>query len=75
MWQEHEQASQRQRDCVKRPGEALSRVARSVRGHSTVTQRPLASLSYTHAVVKVKGNAVPGPLKIAGEHSQAPHNA
>ena len=25
------------------------------------------------AVVKVRGNAVPGPLKIAGERSRAPH--
>ena len=26
------------------------------------------------AVVKVRGNAVPGPLKIAVERSQAPHS-
>jgi len=25
-------------------------------------------------VVKVRGNAVPGPLKIAGERFQAPHS-
>jgi len=27
------------------------------------------------AVVKVRGNGVPGPLKIVGEHSEAPHSS
>ena len=36
-----------------------------------------SAVSIQHSVVKVRGdagNAVPGPLKIAGQRSQAPHS-
>jgi len=28
----------------------------------------------SYSVVKLRGNAIPGPLIIAGERSQAPHS-
>jgi len=52
---------------MKRPGQALSGVARSIHGHSTVTQRPLASPSYTHTRASEQCKLIPAKDDEAGK--------